>query len=180
MRRIRFLSPVVFILLLSGCAHVISRDLRERADLSLRLAAVRENPQAYEGKTVVWGGEVIETFNQKDGTTLLEIFHRPLNWRGEPKEGLSSEGRFLALAERYLDPYLFRKGRKVTVAGEIRGEKRKPLGEMEYRYPLVLAREIHLWEFAPPYRYYYPYDPWWWGYPYGWRFHFYYHRTHRW
>lgn len=179
MGRIRLLVPIVSILFLSGCAHVISKDLRERADPSVNLVAVRENPKAFEGKMVIWGGELIETFNQRDGTTLLEIFHRPLSWRGEPREDAPSEGRFLVLAERYLDPYLFRTGRRVTVAGELRGEKRKLLGEMEYRYPLLVAQEIHLWEFTRPYVYYL-YDPWWWGYPYGWRFHFHYHRSHRW
>jgi len=95
-------------LFLSGCAHVISKDLRNTADLSLTLAHVRQNPEAYKGKTVVWGGEIIRTENQSDGMTLIEVFQRPLNFRGGPKETVASEGRFLALVDKYLDPYLFR------------------------------------------------------------------------
>jgi len=80
-----------------------------------------------------------------------------------------SEGRFLVLYDKYLDPYLFRNGKKITVAGEIIGEKIKPLGEMDYRYPILSSKQIYLW---PEYYYYsypyYYYDPWW-GYPYwGW------------
>ena len=56
---------------------------------------------------------------------------------GEPKETLASEGRFLMLADKYLDPYVYRKGKRITVAGEILGEKTKPLGELDYRYPLL-------------------------------------------
>ena len=169
---------LLFLLFLSGCSHVISKDLRNTANLSLTLAQVKERPEAYKSKTVVWGGEIIQTENQKDGTTLIEVFQRPLSSRGEPKETVASEGRFLALVDKYLDPYLFRRGKKITVAGEIRGEKIRPLGEMDYRYPLLLAKEMHLWEYYY-YPYYYPhsyYDPWWFGYPYpyGWRFNFYY------
>ena len=167
------------LILLSGCAHVISKDLRIKADLSLTLTQVRQNPDAFKGKWVVWGGEIIETVNQQDGATQIEVFQRPLGWRGEPKETTASEGRFLVLADKYLDPYVFRRGKKITVAGEITGEKSKPLGERDYRYPVVSSKQIYLW---PVYYYqpcpYYYYDPWW-SYPYGWGgFGFYYHHHH--
>jgi outer membrane lipoprotein len=174
------------LLILSGCAHVISKDLRKTADLSLGLAQVIQNPAAYKGKTVVWGGEIILTENQQGGTTLIEIFQRPLDTWGEPKGTLASEGRFLALVEKPLDPYLFRTGKRITVGGEIQGEETRPLGKGNYRYPLLLAREVHLWEYYYYPYYYYPYyyypyyyNPWWWGpYPYGWRFDFYRHYHH--
>ena len=169
------------LILLSGCAHVISKDLRTKSDLSLTLSQVRQNPESFKGKWVVWGGEIVETVNQKEGTTQIEVFQRPLGWRGEPKETTASEGRFLILADQYLDPYVFRRGKKITVAGEIRGEKIKPLGQMDYRYPLVSSKEIYLWpvSYYQPYPYSY-YDPWW-GYPYGWGFGFgvYSHHYHR-
>lgn len=177
------------LILLSGCAHVISKDLRTQVDTRLTFQQVLQNPNAYKGKTVVWGGEIIEAVNQKDGTTLIEVFQRPLGWREEPRQTIASEGRFLALVDRYLDPYVFRKGRKVTMAGEILGEEIKPIGKMDYRYPLLSSRQIYLWEdyYYYPAPYYYN-DPWWgypywwrgypygWGPPYGWRFHFHHHR----
>ena len=167
------------LILLSGCAHVISKDLRTKSDLFLTLSQVRQNPKTFKGKWVVWGGEIIETVNQKEGATQIEVFQRPLGWRGEPKETTASEGRFLILADQYLDPYVFRRGKKITVAGEMIGEKIKPLGEMDYRYPLVSSKEIYLW---PEYDYQpYPYYGPGWGYPYGWGFGFgvYYQRHHR-
>ncbi len=172
---------VLFILLLSlsGCAHVISKELRTKSDPTLTLAQVRQNPEMFKDKTVLWGGEIIETTNLKDASTQIEIFQMPLGWRGEPKATAFSEGRFLALIGQSLDPYLYRKGRKITVAGEILGEKIKPLGEMDYRYPLVSVKQIHLWPEQVPYPYpYYYYDPWW--YYYGprwyWGTGFYYYR----
>jgi outer membrane lipoprotein len=164
---LRLLPLLVF--LVSGCAHVISKDLRARSDLSLTLKQVREAPDVYKGKSVIWGGDIIQTINQQDGTTEIEVYQRPLGWGEEPKNTLASEGRFLIIAEKYLDPYIFQPGRKITVAGEIQGEETRPLGKMDYRYPIVLSKQIYLWEVYYPYPYFY-YDPWW-GYPFwGWRF----------
>jgi len=141
------------VFLLSGCAHVISKDLRTVSDPALSFSQVRQDPDAFKGKMAVWGGEIIETANLKDGATQIEVFQRPLGWRGEPRGTVPSEGRFLMLSGRYLDPYLYRAGRKITVGGEILGGKIKPLGEMDYVYPLLSARQIHLW----PEDHYYPY-----------------------
>ena len=169
--------------LLSGCVHVISKDLREAADPSVTFREILKNPNAYKGKSVVWGGEIIETTNKQDGTTLIEVFQRSLNWREEPIG--SSEGRFLVRVDSYLDPYVYSQGRKITVAGEILGEDVRPLGEMDYWYPLVFSKQLHLWEYYYPYSYYSPgwyYDPWYpwwgWGYPYGLGFGFGYHYHH--
>jgi len=152
---------------------VISKDLRTSTDPSLTFRQVHGNSNTYKGKFVVWGGEIIETVNQKDGTTQIEIFQRPLGWRGEPDVTHVSDGRFLILADQYLDPYVYRRGRKITVAGEILGEKIKSLGDMDYRYPLLSSKQIYLWPeyyyYPYPYYYYdpwryYPYYPrWWWG-----------------
>ena len=145
-------ASFILIFLVSGCAHVVSKDLRATSDLSLTLKQVRENPNAYRGKSVIWGGEIIQTVNQQDGTTQVEVFQRPLGWGEEPNDTVASEGRFLVIADKYLDPYLFQTGRKITVAGEIRGEEIKPLGKMDYRYPVLLSKQIYLWANY----YYYP------------------------
>ena len=77
--------------------------------------------------------------------------------------------------DSYLDPYVYSKGRKITVAGELLGDEVRPLGEMDYRYPLVFSKQLYLWEYYyyypyPDYYpgwYYNPWSPWWgWGYPY--------------
>jgi len=160
---------------------VISKNVRAEVDPTLSFRQVLQDPDAFRGKTVLWGGEIVQTTNQKDGSTLIEILERHLGRQGEPDETSPSEGRFQVLSEEYMDPYVYRRGRKITVAGEILGEKIKPLGEMDYRYPLISIKQIYLW---PVYYYvpspYYYYDPWWgpypWypggGYPFGWGFGF--------
>ena len=172
----RLLRVLFLLLIISGCAPVISKNLREQADPSLTFGEAIRNPEAFKGRTVIWGGEIIETTNEEDGDTVLEVFQRPLSWREEPQETVASEGRFLVRVEKYLDPYVYRRGRKISVGGEILGEEVRPIGKMEYRYPLVLSKEIYLWN----YYYYYPYssypDPYYYG-PWGWGWGFrYYHR----
>src|SRR3990170_6225286 len=96
--RFQWFLLLFFFILLTGCAHVISKDLRASADPALTFRQFHQNSNTYKGKFVVWGGEIIETVNQKDGTSQIEAFQRPLGWRGEPKETHGSEGRFLTLA----------------------------------------------------------------------------------
>ncbi len=154
---------LLFFLLLQGC-FPISKQLRSQADKALTFQQVFQNPDAYKGKIVIWGGEVVETINQKDGTTLIVVLQRPLDWTQEP-EFRRSEGRFVILVEGYVDPYVFRRGRRITVAGEILGKKVMRLGELEYPYPLLLSKQIYLWG----QHYYYPYPyPYYWYYPYWW------------
>jgi outer membrane lipoprotein len=98
---------------------------------------------------------------------------RPLDWTEEPTFK-RSEGRFVILVEGYVDPYVFRRGRRITVAGEILGRKVIRLGELDYPCPFVLSKQIYLWGeyyyFPYPARYYpwgyYGYYGPWWRYPY--------------
>jgi outer membrane lipoprotein len=160
-----FIFGVLLFTLLQGCLP-ISKQLRAQADKTLTFQQVFQNPEAYKGQVVIWGGEVVETINQKDGTTLVVVLQRSLDWMEEPKFE-RSEGRFIIFVEGYVDPYVFRRGRRITVAGEIQGRKVMRLGELEYPYPLLLSKQIYLWGDY----YYYPYRPYyypWWFYPY-WR-----------
>jgi outer membrane lipoprotein len=155
-------SGLLLLIFFSGCTP-ISEELRAQADRTLNFQQVFKNPDAYKGKMVIWGGEVVEAINQKDGTTLIVVLQRSLDWTEEPTFK-RSEGRFIIFVEGYVDPYVFRRGRRITVAGEILGKKAMRLGELEYPYPLLLSKQIYLWgEY-----YYYPY-PYYWYYPYWWR-----------
>jgi outer membrane lipoprotein len=180
---------ILFLLWLPfGCAHVISKDIRAQTNPMITFKRVSQDPNAYRGRTVVWGGEIIETQNQKDGSTLIEVFQRPLDGRDAPELTDPSGGRFLIRFDTYLDPYDYSRGRKITVGGEILGEEVRPLGNMDYHYPLVLSKQVYLWDesYYYPYAYSYPYyyDPWWvypyWGWPpYGFQFYYYGHPHRR-
>lgn len=154
---------------MTGCAHVISSQMREAARRDLPFSAVRSNPESYQGQTVIWGGQILDTLNE-EGLTLIKVLQIPLDYTDMPEDEEESQGRFIARIDGYADPEIYRKGRMLTLAGTITGKKIEPLGNMDYVYPLVDIKEIHLWK-----QYYGPYGatppPYWnWGYPYpfGW------------
>lgn len=167
-RTLRSTLVIVALLLATGCTPAISKALRERADNNLGLKTVIQDPEAHMGKTIIWGGVIVSTRNTKDGS-LLEIVQKPLDIQLGPKRTDDSSGRFLALYEDFLDPTIYDKGRNVTVGGEIGGRRVQPLDEIEYTYPLVVAREVYLWQqprarpsYPEPYPFYhyYWYGPW--------------------
>ncbi len=144
-----FLLSFLFIL---GCAtdRAISPDLRAKMGSSITFKEVAQNPDTYKGKMVIWGGEIIQTLPQDDGTILVEVLEWPLGWRGKPKRTVEFHGKFLVFSKEPLDLSLYKRGTEITVAGEIEGsmpgEKVKSVGDSTYRYPLLLSKEIHLWK----------------------------------
>ena len=171
---------LVFILLsvgLSACSLPIAKEYRMEVTKDVTFPMVLENPTAYVGDFVLWGGKIIETTNLKDGTEII-VLETPLNYLEEPKSEHQSEGRFIAKSMKFLDPVIYKKGRKITVAGEITGKETRSLGKADYAYPVLMVKQLHLWEpvhyrqdyyYGPWYDYYGPwYDPWYdpWFYPY--------------
>ncbi|MGD2126290.1 MAG: Slp family lipoprotein, partial [Desulfobacteraceae bacterium] len=131
---------------------------------------------------ILLGGVVVKTLIEKDGT-LLEIYQTRMDKGGKPIDLDRSEGRFLAYYKGFLDNEIWRKGRKVTVACTLEGGKTRKLGDIDYRYPYLRVREIHLWKEDSYTHEPYPWGPWnpWWDplwHPYRYRHppHWYPHR----
>lgn len=171
MKKILFM--LASFLLLTGCAHVISEESRNMVDASIQFQGLRADPDSYVGKYVMLGGTVAGVQNDKDGSQL-EVVQSPLDSDELPEEvSHSSGGRFLAITPRFLDPVVYKTGRRVTVVGQVQGKKVLPIDRIEYTYPVISIREIHVWSKSeleppqyPPPGYYY--DPHWWGPPYWW------------
>ncbi len=160
---------VIFCMVLAGmtaCAPV-SQEIRREAEASPPFADIQKDPDRFKGTVVVWGGVIVETTN-REGSTALKVMQTALDFQKRPTDLDRSEGRFIVVVDRFLDPDLFKKGREVTVGGEIAGRETHLIGEVRYVYPVVRARELKLWEQRVQYPPYY-YDPWCWGPPYPWR-----------
>ena len=176
----------IVLCLLSGCVHAVSRDVLKEVEREITFSALIENPAAYQGRVVLLGGVIVNTVNKQEGT-LLEVYQTSLNREGKPTDTDRSGGRFLALYQGFLDSEIYKEGRRVTIAGTVQGEKVRSLGEIEYRYPYLLVKELHLWEKEKPVQYEpypwglwygprYPWSPWgFWGW-HSWRYPRYYPR----
>jgi outer membrane lipoprotein len=139
-----FVLATAALLLVAGCAHVISKALLQQVDTSIGFAQLSKEPEAYRGKTVLVGGDIIETQNLPE-KTLIVVLQRPLGYGGEPATGDISEGRFIIRTTGFLDPAIYSPERRLTVAGTVVGKEVRPLGEIEYPYPIIEKRELYLW-----------------------------------
>ena len=149
-RRMRVYLPLLLSVFLFACAP-ISQETRGGVDTSLTFKEVAQSPDTHNGKVVLWGGEIIQTLSQDDGSTLIEVLEWPLSWTERPRRTVSFQGKFLVLLKEPVVPSLYRRGASITVAGGIQGsvegDKIRSVSDPTYRYPLLLSREIHVWKY---------------------------------
>jgi outer membrane lipoprotein len=156
------------LVILSSCSPVLNRNLMKEGERSVSFSALRQYPAENRDKLFIFGGVIVQTRLTGQGSQI-EAIHVPVDRYGSFSERGRSEGRFLAIMPEdggMLDPEVFRRGRRITIAGDFSGLKTAQIDDMEYRYPVFRIRQIHLW---PREEYYYPssyYDPWFYPYPY--------------
>ena len=163
----------IFSVTLASCAYPIAQRYRREAKPGLTFEEVYKNPEAYKGDMVIWGGMVIKTVNDDKGSEIY-ILETPLHYGEKPMPIEYSRGRFIAGTRSYMDPLVYRKGKRVTVAGVIVGSKSviNRGNRRAYIYPVIQIRQITLWKrqryyYPYPYYPYYPYVGWYgpyWGY----------------
>ena len=137
-------------LLFTGCASVISQGVLKEVDQTLSFEQLLKSPEAHKGKTVLLGGNIIETENFSDKTVII-VLQRSLGYGKKPTSKDVSKGRFIISIPGFLDPAIYRQGRKITVVGAVAGKETRLLGEREYTYPIVAKRELHIWPQETPY-----------------------------
>jgi len=173
-------AALVLMALLNGCATTtVPEPLREAPAGNPQVSEVRNHIKDYIGQTVRWGGTIAGVSNHTD-ETWIEVVARPLSDRGIPEDGDTTQGRFIARVQGFLEPVVYSQGRAITVVGKVSGETSAKIGDYDYRYPVVDVTYQHLWEpppepsqveyvpawyYDPWYPYYYPYYP----YAFPWR-----------
>jgi outer membrane lipoprotein len=149
MKRVKCLWPSVWIvtvaaLAVAGCAAVISKESLKTVDQDIRFEQLLENPDAYRGKVLLLGGEIINTENVPNKTVIV-VLQRSLGYNQKPDSEGESKGRFIVSIPGFLDPAIYRPRRKITVVGSVMGKQVRPLGELEYAYPVIEKKELHIW-----------------------------------
>jgi outer membrane lipoprotein len=144
-KRLIFFTALFAALLTAACTPPFPQQMLDRVDRNLSFKELQKNPDAYKGTWVLLGGTIVTSRNTKEGT-MIELLQRPLGRSGRPLQTDATEGRLLIVTEEFLDAAIYHGGRELSVIGEVSGQKMQPLGETEYRYPLVLAKSLHLWD----------------------------------
>jgi outer membrane lipoprotein len=138
------MMPAMMILLAVGCAQPFPSDLLAKVEKNVSYQEFQDEPEKYDGKLLMFGGEIIETKTLEDGAWII-VLQKPLDGGGQPNWTAESGGRFLIMTKSYLDIGAFRRGRSITVIGEVDGSKALPLRGTDYWYPLLVAKQLHLW-----------------------------------
>jgi outer membrane lipoprotein len=136
-----FISIALF---LTGCAGGISRQARSQINYTGPFNSVQAQPETYSGKTVMWGGKIIETL-AGNGVTEMVVLQLELNNQGYPMDNDKSQGRFLVRSTRFMDPAIYTEGTLITVVGRLGGSESRLIGEMTYIYPMITMIEMKKW-----------------------------------
>jgi outer membrane lipoprotein len=131
-------------ILTAGCATGISTRARSLVGYVGSFSTLQTNPHAYRGEVALVGGKILEV-QGSESFSELTVLQLPLGTGDRPRDVDRSEGRFLVRANRLLDPSVYQPGRFVTVVGRVAGSEVRPIGSLEYRYPVFEAIEIKLW-----------------------------------
>jgi len=76
--------------------------------------------------------------------TIIKVLQAPMGIREEPKSRDHSEGRFMISQKGLLDPEIYSKARKVTVAGIVVGTVVEKINDFPQPYLKIQSREIYL------------------------------------
>jgi outer membrane lipoprotein len=138
---------VLLMLGLGACTTVEFEGTDNRIDAMPQ--DISRSGQLPAGRTVVWGGRVLEVANLESGTELL-ILAYPLSGGNVPRIESSSVGRFVAVYPGYLETQDFTPMRHVTLAGKLSSLTENWSFEgVPVKLPQVAVQGIHLWPLDP-------------------------------
>ena len=175
---LKIIVSITALLMFTVSCSIISRQVREESLPPTPFRELLQNIDEYTGKTVILGGYILETENKTD-ETIIRVLQAPLSFRDEPDSKDKTEGRFIVSYKGFLDPEVYSKNRRITVAGTIIGLQIEEIGSCPYACLKIASREIHIWpeyEFRDNYLFDDPfyYSPYYYNYPYRYRRHPYY------
>jgi outer membrane lipoprotein len=128
---------------------VIPETLQNQVDPGITFSQLLQRPESFQGKIIVLGGEVLSAKRLAEDTRL-EVLQLPLDDSQRPVvTRTDSQGRFLAMEKAFLDPAMFPPNTRVTIVGEVTGTIAAKLDEMDYLYPTVVIKYLHVWKEPP-------------------------------
>ena len=137
------LAIFICALLLMSCS-VISKQVRKEAVPAPSFAALVKDIEQYRDQTTIVGGSVLKVDSQTSGTVITAL-QVPLKSGDKPGSKDQSDGRLIISTPQFLDPEVYTKGRKITVAGKIIGSSRDEAGTAPIPYLKLEAIELYLW-----------------------------------
>jgi len=166
-----WMRTAALLLLVASCGPKVLDE--GNIDRHLTFEVVKVDPDAHKGKRMIVGGEIVAVRNLKDATEI-DVLEKPLAADRSPQRLDLSRGRFVLLTPSFLDPEIFKVGRRLTATATVAGRRTQKIGESELAVPLFEAPTIHLWPLEQTYPQRSPHRHWWpevdigFGYYHGW------------
>jgi starvation-inducible outer membrane lipoprotein len=147
---------VVVLAVSAGCATTISPSLQQEAGPPVSFAELSAHPEAYQGRLVILGGEVMTLQPWREGT-LMTVNQQAMRDLGNPR-GAPSGGTFVVESKEWLSPSTYQPKSTVKVAGIVEGRKN---GFLLLKARQVVFNGPPVWEkwYFPVPREWYDYDP---------------------
>ncbi len=167
----RVCACFIALILASCAAPVLRSDLAREASPNVPFPDMVAHPENYKGRLFALGGILASTRLMERGA-LLEAVYVPVDSNGQFLAVGAAAGRFLALYPKeqgLLDPLIFTKGRRVTVAAVFVDVSPGKIDTVDYTFPFFEIKDIYLWPEITeirfvPYPMYpqplWPYSPW--------------------
>jgi outer membrane lipoprotein len=122
---------------------VISEQVKAESE-RVSFKALAQETDRYKGKTVILGGYIIETKNIA-GVANMTVLQTPLGRDEEPVSLGRSEGGFILSYNGHLEPEVYEKGRRATVAGKVAGRVDEKAANCPQPCLKLEYRQIYLW-----------------------------------
>ena len=132
-------------ILFQGCTYAISPSVASKADRTVSYEKMMADPEAYQGRLLILGGTIVQTTALRKGT-LIQVSQKKLDYWGRPERTKRTGGYFYVFYSGFLDAMVYSPDRDITVAGEVLGISNPMLGDKQYDYPVLLSKELKLWE----------------------------------
>ena len=157
--RVAWILIVIVTMLFIVSCSVISTRVRNDSVTPDHFKTLVSEADRYIGETVILGGYILETKNSADESTLT-VLQSPLGFGQEPKSKDHTQGRFIVLHKGFLEPEVYSKDRKITVAGTVLGTVAEKIDGFLHPHVKIRSIEIYLWS-KEAYPYHSPYyDRW--------------------
>lgn len=142
MKYLKLMLVLMVLPLLYSCS-VISTQMKNQAGPDVDFAQVMAHTDSYLGRTVILGGYILDIENQEE-TTLITVLDSPLDMTDSPVAKDRSQGRFIVVSDGFLDPAVYAKDRRITVAGVVEPPEFRWIGTKKVKVLKLKSREIYL------------------------------------
>ncbi|MCK9376134.1 MAG: Slp family lipoprotein [Syntrophobacterales bacterium] len=148
MRLIKILLTCCGLVILAACASLsppaFDAEVIKNVDQGITFPLLQQNPEAFKGRTVLLGGQIVSADLTSDGLVNIEVKQKPLDVDQKPVASASSQGVFLIQfpGEDLKEIHL---GDLVSVVGTMSGTKILQFGSISYPIILINAQKLNYW-----------------------------------